>query len=68
MEERPEHGASKTQIFSRRENPKIGDINYGMITHGRDIVINMDIHDAIARLCCCHRAELNKQKHGRIGW
>ena len=30
-----------------------------MIAHGRDIVINMDIHDAIARSCYCHREVLS---------
>ena len=40
-----------------QENPKAGDINYGMIAHDRDIVINMDIQDVIALLCYCHRAE-----------
>ena len=30
--------------------------------------IDMAIHDVIARLCYCHRAELNMQMHGRIGW
>ena len=37
----------KTQIFGHQENPKAGDINYGMIAHGRDMGINMAIHDAI---------------------
>ena len=30
-----------------------------MISHGRNIVINMDIHDVIGRLCYCHHAELS---------
>ena len=55
--ERPEHGAQNLRFC--QESPKKGDINYGMITHGRDIVINMDIHDAIARSCYCHHEVLS---------
>ena len=51
-----------------QESPKTGNINYGMIAHGRDIVINMDIPDVIARLCYCYRAELSMHMHGRIKW
>ena len=49
-------------------NPKAGDINYGMIAHGNDKSRNTAIHDVIARLCYCHRAELSMHMHGRIGW
>ena len=56
----------KTQSFCQ-ENPKAGDINYGMIAHGGDMGINMDIHDVIARLCYCHRAELRMHFFGTIG-
>ena len=45
-----------------------GDINYGMIAHGRDMGINTAIHDAIARLCYRHSAELSMHFIGRIGW
>ena len=51
-----------------QENPKAGDINYGMIAHGNDKSRNMDIHDVIIRLCYCHHAELSMQMHGKIGW
>ena len=51
-----------------KENPKAGDINYGMISHGNDMGRNTAIHDVIARLCYCHRAELSMHMHGRIGW
>ena len=47
----------RTQSFCQ-ENPKAGDINYGEIAHGNDKSRNTDIHDVIARLCYCHRAEL----------
>ena len=47
--ERLEHGELKTQS-SAKENPKAGDINYGMIAHGNDKGRNMAIHDVIARL------------------
>ena len=57
----------KTQSFCQ-ENPKAGEINYGMIAHGGDMDINTAIHDVIARLCYCHRAELSMHMHGRIGW
>ena len=57
----------KTQSFCQ-ENPKVGDINYGMIAHGRDMGKNMAIHDVIARLCYCHRAKLSMHFFGRIGW
>ena len=46
--ERPEHGELKTQS-SVKENPKAGDINYGMIAHGNDKSRNMVIRDVIAR-------------------
>ena len=49
----------KTQVFVREDNPKTGDINYGMIAHGRDIVINRDTHDAITRSCYCHHEVLS---------
>ena len=57
----------RTRSFVK-ENPKAGDINYGMIAHGKDKSKNMDIHDVIVRLCYCHRAELSMHMHGRIGW
>ena len=56
----------KTQSFCQ-ENPKAGDINYGMIAHGKDMGINTAIHDVIARLCYCHHAELSMHFFGRIG-
>ena len=56
----------KTQGFCQ-ENPKPGDINYGMIAHGNDMGINTTIQDVIARLCYCHRAELSMHVFGRIG-
>ena len=56
----------KTQSFCQ-ENPKTGDINYGMIAHGNDKGKNMDIHDVIARLCYCHHVELSMHFFGRIG-
>lgn len=58
----------KTQVFGRQENPKTGDINYGMIAHGRDMGINTAIHDAITRLCYRHHAKLSKHFFGKIGW
>ena len=57
----------RTRSFVK-ENPKAGEINYGMIAHGTDIVINMDIPDDITRLCYCHHAELSMRFLGRIGW
>ena len=42
-----------------RENPKAGDIHYGMIAHGNDKSRNMDIHDVIVHLCYCHHTELS---------
>ena len=57
----------RTQCFVK-ENLKAGDINYGMIAHGNDKSRNMAIHDVIARLCYCYRAELSMHMHGRIGW
>ena len=57
--ERPEHGELKTQS-SVKEQPKVGDINYGEIAHGNDKSRNMAIHEVIARLCYCHRAELKR--------
>ena len=53
----------RTQSFCQ-ENPKTGDINYGMKAHGS----NTANHGVIARLCYCHRAELSMQMHRRIGW
>ena len=47
----------RTQSFCQ-ENPKAGDINYGMIAHGNGKSRNTAIHEVIARLCYCHRAEL----------
>ena len=57
----------RTQSFCQ-ENPKTGDINYGMIAHGNDKSKNTANHGVIARLCYCHRAGLSMQMHGRIGW
>ena len=57
----------RTRSFVK-ENPKAGDINYGMIAHGNDKSRNTAIHDVIARLCYCHRAELSMHFFGRIGW
>ena len=51
-----------------QENPKAGDIHYGMIAHGNDKGRNTAIHDVIARLCYCHRAELNMHFFRMIGW
>ena len=42
-----------------QENPKAGDINYGMIAHGNNMGINTVIYDVIARLYYYHRAELS---------
>ena len=56
----------KTQSVCQ-ENPKEGDINYGMIAHGNDMGINMTIHDVIARLCYGHRAELSMHFFGSNG-
>ena len=50
-----------------QENPKAGDINYGMKAHGSNMGINTAIHDVIARLCYCHCAELSMHFFGRIG-
>ena len=50
-----------------QENPKAGDINYGMVAHGNDMGINTAIHDVIARLYYCHRAKLSMHFFGRIG-
>ena len=57
----------RTQSFVK-ENPKAGDINNGEIAHGNDKSRNTAIHDVIARLCYCHRAELSMQFVVRIGW
>ena len=43
-----EHGELKTSKFWQ-ENPKAGDINYGMIAHGNDKSRNTVIRDVIAR-------------------
>ena len=56
----------KTQRFCQ-ENPKAGDINCGMIAHGRDMGINTTIHDAIARSCYRHRTELSMHFFEKIG-
>ena len=48
----------RTQKFCQ-ENPKAGDINYGMIAHGNDKRRNTAIHDAIDRLCYRHHTKLN---------
>ena len=56
----------RTQSFCQ-ENPKAGDINYGMIAHGNDMGINTAIRDVIARLCYCHHAKLSIRFFGRIG-
>ena len=47
----------RTRSFVK-ENPKAGDINYGEIAHGNDKRTTTAIHEVIARLCYCHRAEL----------
>ena len=57
----------RTRSFVK-EDPKAGDINYGEIAHGNDKSRNTAIHDVIARLCYCHRAELSMHMHGRIKW
>ena len=57
----------RTQSFCQ-ENPKTGDINYGMKAHGSNMGIDTADHGVITRLCYCHRAELSMQMHGRIGW
>ena len=57
----------RTQSFVK-ENPKVGDINYGMIADGNDKSRNTTIHDVIGRLCYCHRVVLSMHMHGRIGW
>ena len=57
----------RTQSFCQ-ENPKTGDINYGMKAHGSNMCIDTANHGVIARLCYCHRAELSMHMHGRIGW
>ena len=64
--ERPEHGALELKVFVKK-NPKAGDINYGEIAHENDKSRNTAIHDVIARLCYCHRAELSMHFIGRIG-
>ena len=51
-----------------QENPKAGDINYGIKVHVNDQGRNMDIQDFITLLCYYHRAELSMQMHGQIGW
>ena len=56
----------RTRSFVK-ENPKAGDINYGMIAHGKDMGINTAIHDVIARLCYCHHAEL-RMHFFRMDW
>ena len=61
-------GRVKKTQSSVKENPKAGDINYGEIAHGKDKSRNTAIHDVIARLCYCHRAELSMQFVIRIGW
>ena len=48
IRERPEHVELRTRSFVK-ENPKVGDINYGMIAHGNDKSRNMVIRDVIAR-------------------
>ena len=65
--ERPEHVELRTQGFVK-ENPKAGDINYGEIAHGNNKRTTTAIHEVIARLCYCHRAELSMHMHGRIKW
>ena len=62
--ERPEHGELVTQSFVKRT------LRQELLTHGNDKSKkkNTAIHDVIARLCYCHRAELSMQMHGRIGW
>ena len=56
----------RTRSFAK-ENPKAGDINYGMVAHGNDMGINTAIHDVITRLCYFHHAELSMHFVGRIG-
>lgn len=58
----------KTQVFGRKEDPKTGDITYGTLNHDCDMGINTAIHDAIARLCYRHRAELGNNYFGKVGW
>ena len=58
----------KTQVFGRKEDPKTGDITYGTLNHDCDMGINTAIHDAIAHLCYCHRAELGNNYFGKVGW
>ena len=40
----------RTRSFVK-EDPKAGDINYGMIAHGNDKSIDTADHGVIARLC-----------------
>ena len=65
--ERPEHGVLELEVFAK-EDPKTGDISYGMKAHGSNMGINTAIDDVIVRLCYCHRAEVSMHMHGRIGW
>ena len=57
----------RTRSFVKK-TLKAGDINYGMIAHGRDMGINTAIHDVIARLWYCYRVELSMHFVRRIGW
>ena len=57
----------RTQSFCQ-ENPKTGDISYGMKAHGSNMGIDTAIHDVIAHLRYCHRAEISMHVFGRIGW
>ena len=51
-----------------QENPKAGDINYGIKVHVNDQGRNMDIQDVIALLCYYYRVELSMHSFGSIGW
>ena len=57
----------KPQSFCQ-ENPKAGEISYGMKDHGSNRGIDTTNHGIIARLCYCHHAELSMHFFGRIGW
>ena len=48
IRERPEHVELRNSRICQ-ENPKAGDINYGMIAHGNDKSRNTVIRDVIAR-------------------
>ena len=58
MSEKDRNMEHKNSKFCQ-ENPKAGDSNYGMITHGNDMGMNTANHDVIARVCYCHCVELS---------